>query len=76
MMKLFKISLSTREKVFSSVQNKNLNIHQADSQIGIEQLHQIMVNARALAIARGISTPTIELLEESRSMMKKINDRN
>ena len=75
-MKLFKISLSTREKVFCSVQNKNLNIHQADSQIGIEQLHQIMVNARALAIARGISTPTIELLEESRSMMKKINDRN
>ena len=76
MMKLFKISLSTREKVICSVQNKNLNIHQADSQIGIEQLHQIMVNARALAIARGISTPTIELLEESRSMMKKINDRN
>ena len=47
----------------------------ADNRIGIEELHQIMVTARALAISRGVCSPTTELLEEARSMMKKIADR-
>jgi len=57
------------------VQNFIVDTRKADSQIGIEQLHQIMVTSRALAIARGQSAPTIELLEEARSMTKKMLDR-
>ena len=76
MTKSFKTLLLRPVKV-SFRKNANFSNHDflADNRIGIEELHQIMVTARALAISRGVCSPTTELLEEARSMMKKIADR-
>ena len=76
MTKSFKTLLLRPVKVsFRKIANFSNYDFLADNRIGIEELHQIMVTARALAISRGVCSPTTELLEEARSMMKKIADR-
>ena len=57
------------------VQQFIIDTRKADDKVGIPQLHQLLVLARSLAIARGQSGPKIEFLEEARDMMKKLNDR-
>ena len=57
------------------VQNFIVETRKADEKIGIPQLHQILVLARSLAIARGATEAAEEYLTEARDMMKKLNDR-
>lgn len=57
------------------VQKFIVDTRKADEKVGIPQLHQLLVLARSLAIARGVEEARQEFLEEARDMMKKLNDR-
>lgn len=52
-----------------------METRKADNNTGVEELHKIMVLGRSMTIAKGLSEPTREILEEARSLSKKICDR-
>ncbi|CAG5111957.1 Oidioi.mRNA.OKI2018_I69.chr2.g6222.t1.cds [Oikopleura dioica] len=58
------------------VQNFIIESRRANEKLGVKELHQLLVLARALAIGRGSSSCKKEYLEEAREMIKKLQDRN
>jgi hypothetical protein len=58
------------------VQNFIVESRRANEKLGIKELHQLLVLARALAIAHGSKSCKKQYLDEAREMIKKLQDRN
>ncbi|CBY32838.1 unnamed protein product [Oikopleura dioica] len=58
------------------VQNFIVESRRANEKLGIKELHQLLVLARALAIAHGSTSCKKQYLDEAREMIKKLQDRN